>query len=181
MSYDSLSALNSPSAMYNAVIHGLKDRMVETVEVKPYSSFNTDKVAGIQLYVEVPSFSSGTMRADGCYAQQMEFTVHCLVSLAIENAELRALDLASAVDRIVQRNRWGLSGAVDEPQHVSASEGLIGTGRNAFEGWVVTWHQTVYLGKPNVPDDESRGGIRFAINPEDDGNPSEYRPLESKP
>lgn len=170
--------LNRPSEFYTAVVDGLIEKISGDVDVKRYADFNSQEVSGIQLYVEVSGFHPATRQADGRRAQKLMITVHCLVSRAIEGADLKALDLASAVDRIVDLNRWGLGGSVEAPKNVTAGEGMIGAGENAFEGWEVSWSQTVYLGESASYLDEKRGGIRFAINPADASDPNEYQPLE---
>ncbi len=168
-----LLSLNSPSEFYTAVVDGLKDKISNDVDVLRYAKFNSQEVSGIQLYVEVSGFSGVVRHADGRRAQRLQLTVHCLVSRAIEEADLKALDLASAVDRIVDVNCWGLGEAVEVPENVSANEGMISTGENAFEGWEVAWYQTVYLGETSIFDPKVKD-VLMSVNPENEDDGSEY-------
>ena len=173
MNSNLLLTLNSPSDFYTSVVNGLRARITHDVDVLRYAKFSSHEVSGIQLYVEVTGFDSAVRHADGRRAQRLQLTVHCLVSRGIEEADLKALDLASAVDRIVDVNCWGLGNAVEVPENLSANEGMISTGENAFEGWEVSWYQTIFLGESSVFDPEVKK-VLVSVNSSDESDCSEY-------
>lgn len=167
------SSLNKPSEFYTAVVDGLKTKLSADVDVLRYANFNTQEVQGIQLYVEIGDFGHAIRHPDGRRAQKMRINVHCIVSRGIEEADLKALDLASAVDRIVDVNCWELGEAVEVPENVSGNEGMMSTGENAFEGWEVSWYQTIYLGEVSIFDPAVKD-VLMSVNPESQGSSDEY-------
>ncbi|MGI2002040.1 hypothetical protein ACRN9E_20060 [Shewanella frigidimarina] len=172
MSLNTHLTLSKPSEFYDAVISGLRTSIGGGVEILPYASFNSQTVSGLEIYVEVDGFNPVSLFSDGRHSQLLEVTIHCIVSRAIENADLQALDLASAVSRVVQTNCWGLGETVDFPEHISGSAGMLATGENAFEGWAVSFHQTVYLG--DVPFEPTVINVNLAVNPDDESDAGEY-------
>lgn len=168
------STLNRPSEFYDAVVNGLKAKISDDVDVLRYANFNHQEVRGIQLYVEIGDFGHAIRHSDGRRAQKMRINVHCIVSRGIEDADLKALDLASAVDRIVDTNCWDLGVAVEVPENVSGNEGMMSTGKNAFEGWEVSWYQTIYLGDVLIFDPTLKN-VFMSVNPENPGSSDEYQ------
>lgn len=166
-------ALNKPSEFYDAVVNGLKDRIGGGVEVLNYADFNYQAVKGIQVYVEVDGFDPADTHNDGRHAQQLEIVVHCVVSRSIEKADLQALDLASAVSRVIKNNCWELGDKVEFPERIGAAPSVLSTGENAYEGWGVSFYQTVFLGDSLIFD-PAVTNVNMAVNPADESNADEY-------
>jgi hypothetical protein len=169
--------VNKPSDFYLKVVEGLKSGLVEELDVQRYAKFGTEEVKGVQVYVEFSDFKGTARSPDGRKGKKFEIHAHCVVSRAEEDADLLALDLSSAIHDIVENNHWSLKQSVDTPQNLSAGEGLSGLGEKGFEGWDVSWHQTIYIGETELIEEVGKA-IRFTFNPTDENDFSEYEPLE---
>ena len=167
------SALNKPSEFYDAVVDSLKNRIGGGAEILNYADFNYQTVKGIQVYVEVDGFGPADTHNDGRHAQQLEIIVHCVVSRSIEKAELQAIDLASAVSRVIKNNCWGLGDKVEFPERIGAAPSVLSMGENAYEGWGVSFFQTIYLGDCLIFDPAVLS-VYMAVNSGDESNVGEY-------
>lgn len=168
------SILNKPSEFYDAVVNGIQQRISRDVAVTRYGQFNSETVSGIQVFVEVEDFAAVVLNQDGRFSQKLAVVIHCVVSRAIADADLKTIDLASAIGRIVNLNVWQLGAAVDWPENITAGAGMLSTGENGFEGWEVRFNQTIYLGDIPVVEPVVES-VLYATNPNNENDPTEYK------
>ena len=173
--HSELKQLKKPSEYYNTLVKGLNDKLKE-VEIKSYAKFNYESVEGIQAYIEISGFNSGSFEAQGRNTQHLKVDIHCLVSEAVEDNDLRAMDLASAIAIVAHNNFWGLGDAVEAPENIHANEGMAAKGSKGFEGWLVSFSQTVYLGEP-APIEPAVKKVSVAVNSQQPEKPDEYEPV----
>jgi len=173
--------MKKPSEFYTGIVTTLEAKFEEKVEVLSYAEFGTNNVKGIQVYIEIPRFIPAKRHADGRRALNVEIEIHCIVSKSYENAALEVMDLAGDVESLLDvsskgAGRWGFGQSVELPESVDAQEGLFKSGESGYEGWVVSFKQTIYLGDEAILE-ETRGGVRLAVNPIDENNPAEYKSI----
>lgn len=110
---------------------------------------------------------------------QFAVTLHCetLLVVGTESAENQqyARNAAMGFSAGVQNSNFELP--VAPAQVVSANPDALNPELDDYVVWAVNWVQKVTVGS-TVFNEEVRDGIRFAINPENEDLPNEYRPLE---
>ena len=179
-----LKEVSNPSELYEAIKTAVETSLDEagsTLPVGGYSDWGPERCAPIQVLIELASMNPGTLRNDGRKAQQFEVVLYAVFSRGEKQAALQAMNLASALARLVDRNRWGFHHtACSQPENIQAEPSFLIESSNkhkGFEAWECRFQQTLYLGANPWADEQVRSMIAIAINPEDPDDDNEYNDL----
>ncbi|MCV6588218.1 MAG: hypothetical protein OIF57_04195 [Marinobacterium sp.] len=171
-----------PSELYDAIVEYYRAQIAEgdspDVVVSGYADFVPEQAADRQILVEIATAESGPQQNDGRVCFVFDCILYAAISKANKDAAYQAMNLATALARHLEHQRWGFSGlAVCDPKHIKLTESFLinGTDKHAgFEAWEVRWQQDVNLGSPQF-EDERVSGIWLAVNPADPDDIAEYR------
>lgn len=97
--------------------------------------------------IELEAAEEGEDDGSGRVPVRCTWTIHCLLSRKTERVEVEIRDFATKVLALVRQNRWGMPALM--PDNLQAGPGEFSPGQDGYEGWYVTWEQTVYIG-PDV-------------------------------
>ncbi len=168
-----------PSQFYDQIETLLTQLMGDELAVKGYEEYGRVSIESPTLLIEFELGRPGIRGCDGRYCHGYHVTIHCLMPNSMGRAALVALNVAADIERFVDENRWGIdSRQIDKPDLVRTEPSLFQQGASGFEGWAVSWTQNLYLGPSLLEAEEVRGGIRLAVNPANQDEPAEYKPLE---
>lgn len=150
------------------------------VTVDSYDSDSNLHELAPACLLSLEEFEKGTDAGDGKYPAKCLFSVHCILGQELDNTEIELQELAIAVSQFVSDDGIWTTGSVVKPaKNIEAFPGNFKKGTdNAYSSWVVSWTQTIYIGSSKWSEDETRSGIKLAVNPVNDDQPQEYNSLE---
>ncbi len=108
--------------------------------------YPTDKsIALPAMLLSLESFETGEDNGDDHMPARASWTVHCLLSVDIEQAEIQIRGMVAAVLALIYQNKWDLGPLMDYPVNLGATlqESLSGLAEHLH--WTVQWEQTVFL------------------------------------
>ncbi len=146
--------LKHPSDLFDAIVEVLEDRLAEGVEVATYEKFSGSLNGDSLILIEFESSSPAVRGHDGRYCHEYLLTLHGLVSAARDRAEVEAVNLSAALERVVDCNRWGFAGRdVYAPDNIRSAPSMFKKGESGYEAWGTSFTQKIFLGKSLLPDD----------------------------
>lgn len=174
--------IQQPGELHGAIVTALQAAVAQgdapDLVVSGYQDFVPAAARDRQVLVEMAGLVSGADQNDGRKAQVWELVLYAVISRSVTDAQLQAINLASALSRFVDGNTWGWNArAVQRPYKLSAEESFLiakGQDHQGYEAWEVRWHQQLNLGSPQYEDDPPVTSIYLGINPSAEGNESEF-------
>ncbi|MBJ7536644.1 hypothetical protein [Marinomonas transparens] len=164
--------------VHEAIIDALKTRF-PSVTIEGYDASKDLAALAPAALLEVEALSKTADSGDGRYPVQARFSVHCAVGADVENRQLALMEFAVALSQFVSESGiWVVGSLLEKPFYIDAyptnfrNEALLD--QNA---WTVSWEQKLYLGESTWQAEAERGGIRVALNPNDEDDATEYRSL----
>lgn len=115
-------------------------------QVDIYKANELDKVTTPAILIELGEIDPADTRSGGRLAVNMDMRLHCILSVKTPAVQLEICNFAAVVMSKVHRNRFGINGAVEMPQRLSAFPGMFKPDEKGYESWVVNWTQPVHLG-----------------------------------
>lgn len=156
-----LKTLAEPSDLFDAIRETLLERL-RGVQVDDYAGFEHDTVVDALVLIEFEQSAPATRGNDGRYCHEFTLMVHGVVGRQRKRAGLAAINLASAIERIVDLNCWGIDpDQIDVPEAIHSEPSLFKSGAHGFEAWGCNFRQRVYLGDSGYPEDPVLGGMPF--------------------
>lgn len=186
MKYD----ITTPSQYNAALVERLRAKIDNSIAVESYDEFGRVEIKQPTIFIQWEDGHPGIRQNDGRYNHQFMITAHCVIPKAIPNAYLHALDLASEVERLLERrtlfkapaDKPGLPDVllvhaeqVGMPQIQVNGDTSFLLGLDAVESRGVQWLQPLYLGPSLNGEPEIRGVISVAINAKNPDDLSEYQ------
>ncbi|RON16045.1 hypothetical protein [Pseudomonas frederiksbergensis] len=176
--------LNNVSDLFFAIgdaIHGAG----LGVSVSNYDEFGGE-VGDAEVLIEIERTGPGVKLADGRHVHNVSVTLHAVVARWRKFAPLEAMNLATALERLVDSNRWGLPGRqCDLPENMHCSPSIFQQGKGGYEAWGCSFTQRLGIGRVRTPEDPVIGGMPLIAwrmpdddNPPDLSDPDQYKPLE---
>lgn len=159
-------------------------------EVANYEDFD-DQVADGAVLIEFETAGHADTNHEGRFGHRLTVTLHCVMSRARPRASLDAADLALAMQRLVDNNRWGFSPRqVKAPTDIRSEPSMFKadtSGTGGYDAWGCSFEQIIHLGPVFAidEDDIAAGAPMLSPNPGDYGkddapdltDPGVYRPL----
>lgn len=142
---DESQTLSSFTAFHDAIKAQL-ETIPNVREVALYDANELDKVTTPAILVELGEIDPSENRTGGRLAVNVDMRLHCLLSVQTERVQLEVRNFAAVVMMKVDKNRFGLGRAVENPTRLSAFPGMFKPDEKGFESWVVNYTQTVHLG-----------------------------------
>lgn len=142
---DDSSPLSSFTAFHNAIEAAL-NAIPNVREVALYDANELDKVTTPAILIELGEMDPADTRTGGRLAVNMDMRLHCILSVKTPQVQMEVRNFAAVVMSVIHRNRFGLAGAAEWPQRLSAFPGMFKPDEKGYESWVVNWTQTVHLG-----------------------------------
>ena len=174
MKYD----ITTPSQYHTALVERLRANLVDGLAIEAYDEWGKVEITAPTILLQWEDEHPGQRQNDGRYNHQFMITAHCVIPKAIQNAYLQALDLASEVERLLER-RTLFKAPADKPGLpdvllVHAEQvGMPQIQVNGDTSWLlgidgvesrgVQWLQPLYLGRSLNAPTEVRGGISHSI------------------
>ena len=115
-------------------------------EVAVYDAHQLDKVVTPAILVELGEIDPGDTRTGGRLAVNVDMRLHCVLSAETPRVQLEICNFAAVVMKKIHKNRFGLGGAIEVPQRLSAFPGMFRPDEKGYESWVVNYTQAVHLG-----------------------------------
>lgn len=113
-------------------------------------------------------------RQDDPAGQNQEYvnwSLYCVLSDNLEQADLQVVNFASLVKRIVKGNRFGLGSAVHNPEELRASPSNFARKERSFICWVVNFGQKIKVDEPTENEELfPLSDVFFGVNPQDDSD-----------
>lgn len=189
MKYD----ITTPSQYHDALVERLRVNLFDGLAIESYEEWGKVEIKCPTILIQWEDGHPGQRQKDGRYAHQFMLTAHCIIPKGVPRALLQALDLATEVERLLERRALFKEPAAEpgQPDVLLVKSDQVGMpeiqvngdtswllGIDGVESRGVQWLQPLFLGRSAFSGSEVRGGIAFAMNPDDPDNPNYYRPLE---
>jgi len=181
--------IEQPSEVFDRIADALVAR-INGITVGNYDEFN-GVTGDAEVLIEFERSAPANHSNDGRPGSRYRITLHGVVAKRRRRAPLEAVNLTSALQRVVVSkadHRWGISHrAISAPEDVSSAPSMFSGGEHGYEAWAVSFEQVIYLGPP-FPDPEA---TKLGDNPTgmiswnasgDDGasnDPNDYEPLDA--
>ena len=184
--------ITTPSQYHTALVERLRANLVEGLAIESYDEWGKVEITGPTILIQWEDGHPGERQKDGRYNHQFMLTAHCIIPKGQPNALLQALDLATEVERLLERRALFKEPAAEpgKPDVLLVKSDQVGMpeiqvngdtswllGIDGVESRGVQWLQPLFLGPSQFVEPEVRGGVAFAMNPDDQNSPS-FRPLE---
>jgi len=182
--------ITTPSAYHQALVERLRAKLVDGLAIESYDEYGKVDLKEPTILIQWEDGHPGQRQNDGRYNHQFMITAHCVIPKGLPNAVLQALDLATEVERLLERRvlfkvadgNGGetllvSSDQVGMPQIQVNGDTSFLLGIDGVEARGVQWLQPLYLGRSLNGDVEIREGFSVAVNPLDPDDKSEYHPL----
>lgn len=170
--------IETPSQYFSQLKSELESKLVGSITVAGYDDIRLPEIKSPTVLIQFEDSYTAARRTTGRYTHRLIVTAHCVVPTSVEQATLVATDLAFEVERIMDLNRCGVdSKCCGAPEIQVNGDTSFLFHWSGVESRGVQWIQPLYLGADYFDDEEPRGGIRVAINPEHPEEPGEYQPF----
>jgi len=142
-------ALNQLSDLFFAIAEAIQAAGLGVV-VGNYDEFD-GKVRDATVLIEIERTSPGVKQNDGRYAHQVTVTLHAVIARWRKHSVLEAANLATAIERLADSNRWGLPGnQCDLPVDLHSAPSMFQRGDDGYEAWACSFRQGISLGPPRT-------------------------------
>jgi hypothetical protein len=167
--------MKQPSDYYDAISNSLTLRLADGVTISSYADFGDVELLDAMVLIEFEQSAGATRGHDGRYCHQYDITLHAVVGRQRQRAELEAINLSAAIERVVDENLWGLlSTQIDNPENIKSAPSIFKAGSDGYEAWGVSFNQKIYLGASLLDDDPIVREVWVATMPEDADDIDEY-------
>lgn len=155
------------------------------VSVSNYDEFGGE-IGDAEVLIELERTGPAVKLADGRYVHTVSVTLHGVVARWRKYASLEAMNLATALERLVDLNRWGLPGRqCDLPEGMHCGPSIFQQGKGGYEAWGCSFTQRLAIGPDLTPEDPVIGGLpSVAWKVRDEGDqtdlddPDQFKKLE---
>jgi len=151
------------------------------VSVDNYDDFD-GRVGHATVLIEIERTTPGERQNDGRYVHVVTVTLHAVVSRFRKHANLEAINLATALERLADCNRWGLPGRqCDLPADLHCGPSMFQRGADGYEAWSATFRQGLAIGyvEPEILLNTAPQVVwQIADNDVDTSDPANYQTLE---
>lgn len=150
------------------------------VDVANYDEFD-GTVGDACVLIEFERTSPGERQNDGRYVHVMNITLHAVVGRFRKYHALEAVNLATALERLADLNRWGFSGRqCDLPEDMHSGPSIFQKGSDGYDSWCVSFRQGIAPGPAKTPEDPVINGAPLvAWRVTDEGLPVDFSDLAS--
>lgn len=152
------------------------------VDVANFDDF--DGLTGhAQVLIELERTTPGTKQNDGRYVHNVSVTLHAVVARWRKFSALEAANLATALERLADCNRWGFAGRqCNLPEDLHSGPSMFQRGADGYDAWSATWRQGLAIGEVE-PEIILNGAPLVAYSWQvasiaDLDDPTNYQPLE---
>ncbi|ADZ91099.1 hypothetical protein GV054_09145 [Marinomonas mediterranea] len=140
-----------------------------------------DALPEMAILIDFPELNEATGHsASGTNQEKVGVYLHCILSNRVEVSELKVINLASFVKRLLVRNRWGLSD-IGIPENIVAYPSDFKRGDKGFNCWTVEFSQVVEMDESLLEEDRALKSIFLGINPKHDSDFSLIATNENPP
>jgi hypothetical protein len=152
------------------------------VNVANYDEFD-HTVGHATVLIELERTAPGVRQNDGRYVHNVTVTLHAVVSRFRKHSALEAANLATALERLADCNRWGLPGRqCDLPCELHSGPSMFQRGTDGYDAWAATFRQALAIGdvEPEVVLNTAPQ-VAYSWQVASDGgldDPANYHPLE---
>lgn len=158
-------ALHNPSDFYDAISAEMIRRL-DGISVDNYNQFGDKVIGDGMVLIEFERGDNAGRKNDGRIGHNYSITLHGVVGRHRHRADLEALNLSAAIERVVVDNRWQLPWEqISEPSEISSAPSIFKHGADGYEAWGVSFNQTIYLGKRLAAGDDPVKEIWATITP----------------
>lgn len=151
------------------------------VSVDNYDDFD-GRVGHATVLIEIERTTPGERQNDGRYVHVVTVTLHAVVSRFRKHANLEAINLATALERLADCNRWGLPGRqCDLPAELHSGPSMFQRGADGYDAWSVTFRQGLAIGHVEPEITLSTAPLlvwQVADSDVDINDPANFQPLE---
>lgn len=148
------------------------------VSVANYDEFD-GKVGDATVLIDLERTTPATRQNDGRYVHDVTVTLHAVVARWRKYSNLEAVNLATALERLADCNRWGFHGRqCNYPEDLHSGPSIFQGGDNGYDAWGVTFRQRLAIGEVEPePTLNTAPLVAFTwrVDPDD---PANYQPLE---
>lgn len=151
------------------------------VDVANYDEWD-GQVGDAQVLIEIERTTPAEERNDGRYSHALTVTLHAVVAGWRKFSALEATNLATCLERLAHRNRWGFNGRnCEHPCDMHSSPSIFQRGTDGYNAWGVTFRQVLTPGEPPVePTISAAPMVAWRVDDElDPANQDNYQRLES--
>ncbi|MGL4755653.1 MAG: hypothetical protein ACRCXB_25110 [Aeromonadaceae bacterium] len=141
------------TALHDEMEKTLLEQIPALTTVQAYRDEPTDGIQTPAVLIGVDEMGAGNRVTGGRLAFDCTFSAYCLLSAQTIRAELEVINMAAAVGAAVAGSRWSDGGSVSRPEGITAVPGVFQSNGHGFECWIVSWRQTVHLGRNWCPPD----------------------------
>jgi len=167
--------MKQPSDLYDAILNTLQQRLADGVTVVSYADFGEVELFDAMVLIEFEQSSSATRGHDGRFCHQYDITLHAVVGRHRQRAELEAINLSAAIERVIDENLWGLpSTQIDLPENIKSAPSIFKAGSDGYDAWGVSFNQRIYLGASLLDDDPIVREVWVATLPKDADDINQY-------
>jgi len=183
--------ITTPSEYHRALVERLRAKLCDGLAIESYDEFGKVDITEPSVLIQWEDAHPGQRQNDGRYNHQFMLTAHCIIPKGLPNALLQALDLATEVERLLERRALFREPDGNGGQVLLVSSDQVGMpqiqvngdtsfllGIDGVESRGVQWLQPLYLGRSLNDPVEIREGFSLAINPINPDDKGEYHPLE---
>jgi hypothetical protein len=189
----SLAVIEQPSEVFDGITETLLAR-IAGITVGNYDEFN-GVTGDAMVLIEFEQSSPAKHSNDGRPGSRYRITLHGVVAKHRRRAPLEAVNLTSALQRVVAAkaaHRWGFNHrAIGVPENVSSAPSMFAGGEHGYEAWGVSFEQVIYVGEPLADPEATPLGVPGmpmivwnANDPDDPRNidsTDDYRPVSCAP
>lgn len=173
MTYD----ITTPSQYHAALVERLRANLVDGLAIESYEEYGKTEITVPTILIQWEDGHPGQRQNDGRYNHSFMLTAHCIIPKGYPNAVLQALDLATEVERLLERRALFKLPAGEgigqtlmvKPEQVGMPKIQVNgdtsflLGLDGVEARGVQWLQPLFLGPSLNSDSEIRAGFSFQI------------------
>lgn len=143
----SFRALNQVSDLFFAIGDAIHAAGLG-VDVANYDDWD-GKVRHASVLIELERTTPAVRQNDGRYTHAVTVTLHAVVGRWRKHSALEAVNLATCLERLADRNRWGFHGRnCEQPCEMRSGPSMFQRGADGYDAWGATFQQVVTPGEP---------------------------------
>lgn len=166
----------SLSDAYQAISDKLKAKFPKITVVQYDPAEDLSELAPACL-LDIEEFSKTLDQGSGTFPVKARISIHCVLSAEVKNLQLELREFAVSVSQFIHdEGIWFKNSSCSDPSEIEAFPGNFRKGTHkAFDSWVVTWEQEFYLGESKWSFGAAVSEVRYAVNPADSNDESQYK------
>ena len=173
-----MDTLHNPGDYYQAIKNTLNQTLHTSCHVGSYAEYGRLELKDTALVlIEFEQSTLLSPNHEGRLGHQFEMVLHAIVSGQYDQPEIKALNLAAYLERVIVHNTWGLpSNQVVLPDEIRTVPGGFDRQHDiGYESWCVLFSQTIYLGPSELEANPPVKAVWWANNPK---NPADEKAYE---